>query len=298
MSNWLPEPPTDVPEHSGAVSLRYEDVAQDGRLTIAALPHALGEVTWPAFMAELGERVMRDNDGAVPILTRFVMLVGDGPISVLRPLNGTTRYQLAHTVDAAGEVNRLLLLMWVDLFGRRGTTHGFVVAGEGDALRVGRVFAEHVITRPFAAAGARKVLQLKIAGMPGIPPLQVEWRSPRAAGELPASSVALDDSLVQDAAAIRLGVGHTDSNQHVNSLVYPRLFEDAALRHLARHGATGTRARDFEIAYRKPCFAGEEVRIWLRAFRSSEGMGVTGCFAPEGGDPIESARCHCRIRFD
>jgi hypothetical protein len=64
------------------------------------------------------------------------------------------------------------------------------------------------------------------------------------------------------------GLDHTDSNQHVNSLVYPRLFAEAALRRLAElERPRRLLIRALDIAYRKPSFAGDRVRIHTRLFR-------------------------------
>ena len=61
-----------------------------------------------------------------------------------------------------------------------------------------------------------------------------------------------------DPTPLPLGLAHTDANQHVNSLVYPRLFEEAVLRRLATLGKpTALLTRRAEVAFRKPAFAGE-----------------------------------------
>ena len=77
------------------------------------------------------------------------------------------------------------------------------------------------------------------------------------------------------------GLGHTDSNQHVNSLVYPRFFEDAALRRLAALGLpTAAMPVYLDIAYRKPCFAGDRMRIDLTTFELDGRHGARGAFVP------------------
>ena len=66
---------------------------------------------------------------------------------------------------------------------------------------------------------------------------------------------------------------HTDGNQHVNSLVYPRIFEELALR---RHGDPKILARAIELRWRKPFFAGDRATVAL----SIEGDSAVGTFAP------------------
>jgi hypothetical protein len=82
----------------------------------------------------------------------------------------------------------------------------------------------------------------------------------------------------------------------VNSLVYPRMFEEAALRRLAARGRpTAVLGRAVEIAYRKPCFAGQRMRIWLRAYVRRGEHGAVGTFVPEG-EP--AARPHAVLRLE
>jgi acyl-CoA thioesterase FadM len=93
-----------------------------------------------------------------------------------------------------------------------------------------------------------------------------------------------------------LGVMHTDSNQHVNSLVYPRLFEEAALRRFAVLGkSTTVLARSIDIAYRRPSFAGDTLRIFVRAFENA----AIGYFFGTNDDPsdVKKARAFVQMRF-
>jgi hypothetical protein len=59
----------------------------------------------------------------------------------------------------------------------------------------------------------------------------------------------------------------------VNSLVYPLLVEEAALRHASRP-KTARFAHHFELAYRKPFFESERVAIELRAYERENAFGV------------------------
>src|SRR5262249_45145306 len=96
----------DVPESAraeGPMSLRYEDVAQDGRLMLQALPHGLGEVMWAKTLSKAGLAGHLYQHGIVPILTRFVFEGLGGPIAVRRPLFGQGGYWLAHTTTAGAQ---------------------------------------------------------------------------------------------------------------------------------------------------------------------------------------------------
>jgi hypothetical protein len=296
MSDWFPPEP-DVPEldrAEGDSPLRYEDVSQDGRLMLLALPHTIGDVIWRKILlhhplAKLG------HNGIVPILTRFVIEGGQGPVGVGKPLHAQGRFQLARTENAQGGVDRLVLNMWTTAWAPRGRTHGPPPAAAGKPIPVGRVFAEHVMTRLFAPPAERKVL--KMPGSDAAPEAVWAWRDLPAVLALPEGAQPLDESFVPDDADVIFGLTHTDSNQHVNSLVYPRLFQEAALRRLAHKGlSTAILAQRLEIAYRKPCFAGQRVKIVVRAFAEGDQLGAVGAFVSEGA-PLERPHCVIQMKF-
>ncbi|HVY44774.1 MAG TPA: hypothetical protein VHB21_02800, partial [Minicystis sp.] len=258
----------------------------------------LGEVLWSGALAmrrDIGRALARE--GILPILSRLVMETGEGPIAVRGALDGEGAFQLAHAASPSGEVERIVLNLWVELAGKRGRTHGPPPPGAGERISVGRVFAEHVFTRPFAPADARRVVRLpppepaagdgadattfSLWGPDGVPPARHAFAPAESLLELPDGADALDAALEVDPAPVVFGLGHTDSNQHVNSLVYPRLFEAAALRRVAAHGLDVARLpRSIEVGYRKPAFAGERAVVAARAFRLGDGFGVVGAFAP------------------
>jgi hypothetical protein len=275
--------------------LRYEDVAQDGSLMALAMPQCLGPL-WQVFFARHPAGLAARDAGILPILARLVMEGLEGPIPAVVPLEVRGAFQLAHTVDAAGAVDRLLLNMWATATGRRGRTHGPPIEGAGEPVVVGRVFAEHVFTRLFAPPGERKVLRFDLPGLPPVPAARHLWHPLEASGTLPEGATALDEDLVTDPCPIVFGLAHTDSNQHVNSLVYPRLFEEAALRRFDALGLpTAVLSRRVEVGFRKPCFAGDRVRIALRAFRLGDRLGATGVFLPGAPDSASPPRPSCYV---
>src|SRR5262249_35819972 len=138
---------------------------------------------------------------------------------------------------------------------------------KGTRARAGHVFAEHVFTRPFAPPGERKVLAFDVGGEPMKPGPRRPWKPPASPNDPPPNARALDPELVLDPTPLPIGLVHTDSNQHVNSLAYPRFFEDASLRRILAHGRpTQLLARRLEITFRRPSFAGELLRVATRAF--------------------------------
>jgi hypothetical protein len=155
------------------------------------------------------------------------------------------------------------------------------------------VFGENVFTRLFAPPEERKVVRFDFEGVPPVPEARYSWRAPEEMLLTPPAAELVDHELRDDTHPVAFGLSHTDSNQHVNSLVYPRLFEEAALRRFAEHGCrTDVLARYVEIVYRKPAFAGDRMRIQLRAFRHRGQLAAVGTFVPLAGE-----RPHCWIRI-
>lgn len=290
----IPVPPPAPPyaEVSGDMSLRYEDICQDGRLVVEAMPAAVGTVFWKQAMQPSGLGQALHGDGVIPILTRLVTVAGEGPLSVSQRLQGTARYGLATLRDADGDVSRLVLDVWIEIAGKISRTYGPPPEAEGDRVVAGRVFAEHTFTRIFAPPGERKVKRLP-RPLPELPPHERPWKRPGALLSLPQGAEPLDEAFVLDDCPIVFGHDHTDSNQHVNSLVYPRFFREAALRRLAAHGQDPARLTvSQETSFRKPCFAGTAMRVAVRAFRLQNRVGACCCLLAEGEGVDHAPRAH------
>lgn len=289
-----PRPDTPADDVGRAtMSLRYEDVAQDGRMMLEAMPPALGEAVWRASLARTPAAKLSRAQGVIPILSRMIVERGEGPISVNHAVEAEGHWQLAHTVDARGAVDRLIMNLWADVYGTRARTYGPAPEGAGERVCVGRVFAEHVFTRLFAPPGERKVVAFDFPGLPRVPEARWTWRDPARLLDAPEGATPLEGaldrapeaapeaSLEDDVAPIVFGLAHTDSNQHVNSLAFPRLFEEAVLRRLVAHGRDPrVLSTAYEIAFRKPCFAGDVARVALRTFAHAATAGAGGA----GGD--------------
>ncbi|MFO0661908.1 MAG: hypothetical protein U0165_19055 [Polyangiaceae bacterium] len=271
----FPTAPSVPPEQRGhaSVSLRYEDVAQDGRLRLDALPPSLGEAVWRSAIRNHPAQKLVSEHGIIPILSRMTLLGTSGTIGVAQPLEADGTFELGSCLDKNGDVERIVLNMWVDVFGRSGVTYGEQPKNAGEKILVGRLFAEHVFTRLFAPPSERKVTRLPPVSVPEVPPSIYAWRPNEQLLEPIAEAIPVSKSEENyrfDVLPVVFGVTHTDSNQHVNSLIYPQQFEEAVLRRATELGlSTGAMlARGYEISYRKPSFAGESVKIALRMFRA------------------------------
>ena len=259
-----------------SVHLRFEDISQDGRVLLEVLPSVLGPTIWNAQLAH--DPLAREcrEKGIVPILTRYVLEGTPGPFGLMTPMQATGRFELART-----DRDRVALNMWAELRAPIGRTYPPQPDNAGTEAVAGRVFAEHVFTRLFAAESAERAVRPADVGLRDAPPY-----TPRPFAEMLPTGAQPDD------APIVFGLVHTDSNQHVNSLAYLRAFEEAVLRRCA----PGYLSRQLEIAYRKPCFAGDRMRVHVHLTPNDAGMSATVALAPDG-QPVETAHVAARMLF-
>jgi hypothetical protein len=281
----MPELPPDQATTTTSY-FRYEDVTQDGRLLPIAAPAALAGLWSHILVKHTGHRNAM-HAGVIPILTRMTINTLDQPLRVDRPNESRTGFTVAH--DRQGDDTRLYMMTWCEIRGVAGKHGRNPTAGE--LALAGTVFSEYVFTRPFAPPDQRKVTRLGVDGYPDVPELRYAAPPPASASEAPAGATYLDE-LAPDSADYAFTLDQTDLNQHVNSLVYIRIFHDALNRRLAAHGRPlKLRSKAIDIAYRKPCFAGEHVRASLRLFEHADGLGGAGLIAGADGKP----RCFVRV---
>ena len=280
-----PLPPARGPDQDGGtaeIMPRYEDIMQDGRMQLTALMPGLGAALWKGLLSKFTALETFRSQGILPILRRLVVVGEDRPVSVHIPLRYEGSFRLAREKDG----DRLFANMWLEARAPIATTLGPTPPADAPYERVGRVFAEHVITRPFAPPAERKVTRLDAPGIPPIPEDEHPFETAEALVE--GASGALED-----AGEVVFGMMHTDSNQHVNSLVYPRLFEELAVRRLVQDAripaAHELLARALELRWRRPFFAGDRARVGLRVVDAAPGsawkVSVVGAFQGEGAKP-------------
>ena len=269
--------------------LRYEDCAQDGRLMPIALPPTMGGL-WATVIRKHPGAQNAIASGVVPILTRMTMVSHDQPVRIDRPIETRAGFMLAHDREN-GEVSRLFMNVWCDVHGIAGRIGPRQV--EGPLSRAGTLFAEHTFTRLFAPPDQRKVLKLDVEGYPSVPPTAYASPPPKTAQDAPDGATWLDE-LAPDTIDTVFSLDQTDANQHVNSLVYIRTFLDAAQRRIATTGRPmKLRSKAVDIAYRKPCFAGDRITAQLRLFSLGDAIGAAGLMVGADAKP----RCYVRVIF-
>ncbi len=272
----------DAQRGTGRIHLRYEDVAQDGRPRLEPLAHGISAAVWDGPIRRLDVESIVAK-GIIPILTRIVIEANDGPFAVDAPMDATGCYEGAHAKIKTGE--RLYLNMWADITAPIGRTILPGPSNSGERVAVGRMYAEHVFTKPFSAKDQRQVAVDELASFEGVPGRLIEPRAYASVVDL-SDYRSIDESFAQPCSPIAFGMRHTDSNQHVNSLVYFGLFEEAALSALSSRGRnTQVMARAIEIAYRKPSFAGQLMQPCVRLGESDDGVHAACLLVPVGADP-------------
>jgi hypothetical protein len=293
----FPAPPVPAfpPDHATTSDHRprYEDCTQDGRLTTLAIPPSLA-TTWTTRDAANSAARRARATGLVSLLTRLTVTSLDQPVRVNRPFDVTGGFQLAHDRDAAGEVSKLFMNVWTSVRGRPHLPEAARAPGRGHELVLaGEAFAEHTYTRPFGPPDQRRVTSFAgVDGLPPVPEARYHQPAPASAADAPGGASWIDE-LAPDPVDTVFTLDQTDANQHVNSLVYVRLFLDAVQRRLAAGDhPPKLRSKAFDIAYRKPSFVGERVRAHTRLFSLGDHLGAAGFLAAAG----EEAKPRCYVR--
>ena len=288
----IPPIPENAPRASARVPLRFEDVTQDGRLVLEALPTALGPTLWRGLLDRDPGLPACFVHGGFPIISRLVLEGTAGPFSANGRVEAEGSYRLARADDG-----RFMLDTWADLYAPLGRTHG---AASPDAPRTlaGRVLGEHVFTRPFGPPGQRRVTALDFEGAPVVTETRAAAPSFESIASVPDAATPLDDCARADSTPIVFGLVHTDGNMHVNSLAYLRVFEEAALRRFVELGRGALLlARRMDIAYRKPCFAGQTMRVMQQAFESEGAIGVASVLVDASAPPDARPHVCARMTF-
>src|SRR5829696_6578904 len=173
--------------HTGEAQLRYEDVAQDGRLIPLGLPQSMSALWHHTLRPHPGQRNAIAK-GVLPLMTRLTLESLEEAIRVDRPVESHAGFLLAHDREGAGEP-RIFLNVWTELHGAAGRVGA---RPPGPPVLAGRLFAEHTFTRPFAPPDQRRVTRLDFEGYPEIPEARYAAPAGATAGEAPDGAGWLD----------------------------------------------------------------------------------------------------------
>jgi hypothetical protein len=283
-------------EATAQFNIRYDDLTQHAHVKQVTLPMVLSRVCFDSLWAHHPLFETR-KQGIVPILSRLVLESEPIAVSFGAPLEGRGRIEVAHEPAADGGVAALFMNGFADIYALPSRRNPQVSAATRQLVRIGRAFGEHVLTKPFGPPSERKVLRFDVPGQPAVPEAHHQRLRVEDNARLPDGAEPLDLALGPDEAPWSFGLIHTDLNQHVNSLVYARMFEEAAVRRAARHGHNqGLIAHKLSLCYRKPSFAGETLTCMLQGYLHEGAFGAIGYLAPAGAPP-ERAHCSFQLQF-
>lgn len=268
-------PENDAGEETAA--LRYDDVMQDGRVRLDAVWRPVGRLIWSR--PEPSRVLAKLGDGVGTVLARAVFEATEVRVPARAPVRTRAWFRFEHTRGGDGRVDRIQFNTWI-----RST----VLGDESPEPLLARAYGQRVFTRLGAQPGERSVTRLEGLGPDGVPTHRAEWLPARSLLDIPRGAVLLDPVPRLDPGRVVFGLSHTDGNQHVNFLVYPRFIEEAALGRFVDLGVGAKMAaRYVEIRYRKPSFAGDSLRIALQAFRNDGSFGVIAAAIEDDGGPPE-----------
>jgi hypothetical protein len=258
-------------------SFRYDQVSQDGRVRLDAIWSAVGRLLWGGH--RLGRSLMALGSGGIrSVLSRVVLEAHDERVTPRAPVHSELRHRFEHTVDEQGDVDRVMFTTWL-----RTETK------DAERRLIGRGYGQRVFTRLDGPPAERRVRRLPdVVGLAAVPEHRAEWVTVDDVLTIPDDAESLDPVPRLDPARVVFGLSHTDLNQHVNFLAYPRFFEQAALARFVDLGV-GARlmARRVDVVYRRPAFAGDTLRMAVRAFRQRDEFGIVAAFVDDTPGPPE-----------
>ena len=247
-------------------------------------------VALPPTLSGLWAHVMRRHpghraclvQGVLPLLTRLTLTALEAPIRVDQPVEARAGFLLAHDRDAAGEVAHLLQHVGgaVRRLGPPRSAPARAAGARRPPVRGAR--RSRARSRRPTSAGCTR---LEAEGYPAVPELRYEAPPAATAAEAPAGARWLDD-LAPDPAEAAFTLDQTDANQHVNSLVYIRVFLDAVTAPVRRGRAPA------EGAARAPSTS----RTASRASPATGSARTCACSRPRAGSARRASSPHLAKR--
>ncbi len=288
---YMPDVPAPQRIHD-VVAISLEDLSEQGLVKLGGLARALEQVCWYRLLSDQPVSRLARNAGLHASLSRLVFEGTHLPVRPETRLVAGASFQYGHTLGSDGRVDRRLLRLHTELrLPEPPPGADEAAASDADALVVGRIHTEHLLTA--AAPNGETPAGLEDFAFPDDGGTRFEWTAPSHVFVPPPNARRLDrESRV--GRTVVFGPMHTDPRGRVRSLAFPHIFEEVALERFAALGQrVDVLAREVHLTDRKPCVAGQRVDVMLQAFERNGALYAVGAFIPHGLD----RRPHCYVRM-
>ncbi len=289
VSPFMPDVPAPQRIHD-AVSIALGDLSERRHVKLSGLTRAVEQVCWHRLLSDQPVSRLAQNAGLQASLSRLVFEGHDVEVPPEAKLSATATFEYGHTLAADGRIDRRLLRLHTEV--RLPEPPQGVASADADALVVGRIQTEHLLTAPNGEAQAG----LDDFAFPKDGGTRFEWTAPSQTYAPPPNARRLDRE-AQVGRTVVFGPMHTDPRGRVRPLAFPHIFEEVALE---RFAALGQRvdllAREVQLTYRKHCVSGQRVDVMVQSFEQRDGvLYAVGAFVPHGLDRRPS--CYVRMGF-
>ncbi len=292
VSPFMPDVPAPQRIHD-VVSVALEDLSERRNVKLGGLARALEQVCWHRLLSDQPVSRLARNAGLQASLSRLVFEGHDLEVTPEAKLSATATFQYGHTLGADGRVDRRLLRLHTEvrLPEPPHPTNGSARPPTGDALVVGRIHTEHLLTA--VTTNGETPAGLDDFAFPVDGGVRFEWTAPSQTYAPPPNARRLDRE-AQLGRTVVFGPMHTDPRGRVRSLAFPHIFEEVALERFATMGQrVDVLSREVQLTYRKHCVSGQRVDVMVQTFERDGTLYAVGAFVPHGLD----RRPHCYVRM-
>lgn len=277
-----------------SVPYTFDEISERGALKLTSVLRVTAPRHFDLWRSEIGGPDFFEKTGLFIPIVAFDLFVTDHPIHLGADFEVDITIRLGRQLDDRGAVRRLLS----ESVGEVHSIH----SRTGERVLVARNIKHNVMSRNDTDPAVRRVTEL--------PPSMNLGSHPERVLSFPSVSELCappeDGSQVASFADSEPRVWsyqQTDMNRHIHAMEYVRMLDLFATRHLA---ALDYSPRDHlieraRVAFRKPCFTGEEYRCAGRLFSAPGDAPMVVCAmlyqgATTTGDPAVATRMYVRRR--
>lgn len=235
----------------------FDDVSERGSLKLTSLLRVTAPRHFDLWRSEIGGPDFFETTGLFIPIVALDLFVADQPIRMGATFEVDITIRLGKQIDAEGNVRRLLSESSGEVHAPHAVT--------GERILVARNLKHNALSRNDPDPMRRRVTELPASMSLGrVPERVVEF--PTVADLLQAPPSSSQVASFEDPQPHVWSYEQTDMNQHVHAMEYVRMMELFAVDQLALLNRS---PRDYAIqkarvAFRKPCFTGEQ---YLRSGR-------------------------------